>query len=125
MHLYKVKELQGLKLGKGKILVEFVKKPQGKIILTDEASSSADNVLRMEVVASAHEDIPVGAIIVEARFALGMAEGNLKFGDRNFMIAFGHDVALWTEKDNFDEDAKEVIKDSDLIKEVDNSKIIL
>lgn len=118
MHLYKVKDLSKLELGKGKILVEFVRKPEGTIILADQAADSPDNLLRMEVVATAHDEIPVGALIVEARFARGMSEGTLKFNDRVFMVAFGQDVALWTTEDNFDESAKEQTK------EIKTSKII-
>lgn len=122
MHLHKVKNLEEVKVGVGKVLVEFIKKPQGKIILTDQASSSEDNVLKMKVVASNDDRIPVGAIVVEARFALGLAEGNLKFGDRSFMIAFGQDIALWTIEDNFDENAKppKSAMDDQLIKESSN-----
>lgn len=107
MYLDKVLNLEQLKLGKNQVLVELVyAKQKGNIILAESLDNiQSSEVIKEVVVASNFEDIVPGDIVIDARYAIGK-EGILKFGERAFVIAFGHDVKLWVKSENFNEDKK-------------------
>ena len=116
MYLEKVLNLEQLKLGKNQVLVELVRaKQKGSIIVTDSLDSlEPTEIVKEVVITSNFEDIVPGDIVIDARYALGK-DGVLKFGERSFVIAFGHDIKLWVKPENYDENLKVEKKKSSIL----------
>lgn len=108
MYLYKVKDLEQLKLGNNMVLVEMVKEkpkaPEGLIL--PDTEDTLDGYKKEIVIKSTQEGIEKGDIVLDGRYALGQ-NGMLKKGERLFALAYGHDVKLWTKPGNFDENKTE------------------
>ena len=97
--LEKVKDIDKLILGPNQVLVEIIEFKSSLVL--SAGSGPVPNVIeREEVVRSTVEGINVGDIILDARYGLG-DKGVLKLGERRLLMANGHDIKMWTRRDNF------------------------
>lgn len=106
MFLYKVKDINNLKMAPGHVLVELIEsKYKGNIVIPNIAkeSNAATTLEKVVVVKSTAENINVGDVIIDYNISYGV----MILGDRKFSLLRGHDVKIWVDADNFNMDAKD------------------